>query len=170
MSEYVGMITFRLEGNTPSLTFTGPELPVVGAHPAFEIRYNPTNRRVEFRAGGSRGSETFTVDLANLPEEFRRLINNRGQNRKAQISLPVPGCDAIRDGSGFLSYEQYMQQVRNAQAVQPRPAGAPVNLLDPAMLRAAAAAVVYPPLPRAAYESLVARCRGSQLFGGFNTR
>ena len=164
MSDLVGTLTFRMEGNTPSLTFTGPDFPASGINPTMTVLYNPNNRRVEFRVGLTTESDSISVDLANLPDDMQRLINNRGQNRKAQVSLTLPGCAALQNGSNFLTYEEYMQRVRGARAVS-RPAGGSFNPLDPAMLRAAAAAVVYPPLPRAVFDRLVARCRGAQLFG-----
>lgn len=165
MSELVGSITFSLEGNSPRLTFIGPDFPASGINPSMVLLYNPEDRRVEFRVGLRTTEGSFTVDLANLPADLQRIINSRSQNQRASVPLALPQCDALRNGGGsFMSYAEYMQRVRSVSAPQ-RAAGAPLNLLDPALLRSAAHAVIYPPLTANIFELLVNRCRSRQIFG-----
>jgi hypothetical protein len=89
---------------------------------------------------------------------------NRAQNGSARLRLPTPHCAALRVGDQFMTYLQYQQCVRTGRPPARLPL-TPFNPLDPAIMRAAANAVIYPPLTRQIYEQLVSRCRGPMIFG-----
>jgi len=161
----VGMVTLQFDGNTPSLVFTGPDVPGLdGVSPTMILRYDPDQRRLQVRAGLSHDDDSMTVDLLNLPDDWRQQITKGGQTGSStRVRLTAPQCSSLQSGGRFLSYEEYQAMVRMARAT-PQTSG-PVNLFDPNMLRRAAMAALYPPLTRQIFDRLVARCRGRMILG-----
>jgi hypothetical protein len=165
LPDIIGTVSIGIQDGAPALVFSGPEVPgLPGVGTTMILSYESGERRVRVRAGLTAGDDSMTVDLTSLPEEWQRLVGQRPGVRPRTVTLPTPSCDALRSGSGWISYAEYQQRVRMARSPAARPPGR-FNPLDPSVLRRAAMAVLYPPLTRAMFEQLVNRCRSLQIFG-----
>ncbi len=184
--EVVGYVTLKVDGSGVRLMFSGPSLPVMdGVQPTLSLLYDTDKRRVRVMAGvqaeqdddptqrapdtgqsgGGDDDNSFEVDLLSLPDEYQRLVQNRQTNRARSIALPTPSCAALQRGGNFMSYNEYRWLSTQASRPATRALGGAFNPYDPNVLRQAAAAATYPPLTRAMFDRLVARCRGRMLFG-----
>ncbi len=183
--ELVGYVTLKVDGSGVRLMFSGSGLPVVdGVQPTLSLLYDTDQRRLRVMAGvqaeqdddpSKRGQDTgqsggdddnsWEVDLLSLPDEFQRLVQNRQTNRSRSIALATPTCAALQRGGDFMTYHEYRRLSMEAAQPALRPVGVAFNPLDPNVLRQAVAAVTYPPLTRAMFDRLVARCRGQRFFG-----
>ena len=165
--------------------FTGPSVPGLdGITPTLSLLYDSEHHRVRVMAGvqadpgdddpsrrdpdprqGGGDDDSWEIDLMNLPAEIQRLVEHRDASRSRTVRLSTPGCDALRRGGDFMSYEEYrLVSTRGLGAAVQRP-GVRFNPLDPTVMRQAAMAAIYPPLTRGMFQQLVARCRGRRLFG-----
>lgn len=181
--EVVGFVTLKFDKDGVRLQFSGPALPVVDSvEPTLSLVYDPDTRKVKVLAGvqakddgpsppspgASKDDDddnSFDVDLFNLPEEYQRLVNNRGANRRVTLPLPTPACAALQRGGDFMSYQEYRQMSVRPKVRSFAAAGAPTNLLDLNLTRNAVNAVIYPPLTKEMFDYMVRRCRGQKFFG-----
>ncbi|HYF07179.1 MAG TPA: hypothetical protein VD970_06120 [Acetobacteraceae bacterium] len=168
--EMIGSISIGVKDGQPTLIFNGPEVPgLPGVGTSMSLSYDSERRRVRVTAA-LEGEDSLEVELTNLPEEWRRLVQTPAGSRPRTVNLPTPDCAALMNSTGgFMTYNDYQQYVRMGRAPPPPPPGfgpaRPFNPLDPAVMRRAAMAVIYPPLTRAVFDQLVSRCRGRQMFG-----
>ncbi len=164
LPDIIGTVSIGFNDGAPSLVFTGPDVPgLSGVGTTMTLSYDAEKHRVQVNAGLSAGDDSMTVDLTSLPEEWQRLVQRAQGSRTSRVTLPTPTCASLQTGDGFISYADYRQMARAGRG--PAPAAGTFNPFDVNAMRRAAAAVLYPPLTRAMFDRLVARCRGRQILG-----
>ena len=166
LPDIIGSISIGTRDGAPALVFSGPEVPgLSGVTTTMVISYDSERRRVQVRAGLT-GDDSMLVDLASLPEEWRNLVEGKAGTRPSTVSLPVPSCAALQNGSGgYILYSEYQRMVRMANAPPVGFSPGPIDIFSPDVMRRAVMSVLYPPLTRGMFDQLVARCRTRQYFG-----
>ena len=189
--ELVGYISLKFDSNGVGLVFSGPELPVPGKlQPTMTLYFGARRRRVRILAGartekeweplqfGDEGHEDrHEIDLLDLPEEIRRLVENRQQNGKLRTAIAGPSCATLITGMGrfgglrFLTYREYRQlthlgrarlsRITPKRVYGPEPAKPPRQYLGIQSVpwSDSPPPTPCPPLTRALFERLVENCK-----------
>ena len=159
----VGMVSLIIGGDGPSLVFSRDIPNVNGVSATMGLSYDSANRRLRVRAGATTGDDDMIVDFADLPEEWKRLVEGGPENQAANIPLQLPECSRISRGNfQFLTYFEYQRLVR-AGRFRGRGGLSGPGLVSELYTSARGGALMlayfYPPLTRNLYQSWVRRCQ-----------
>jgi hypothetical protein len=157
-----------------SLVVTGPQWPADNINPTAEIYYDSAKQKFQLKPGltatarlddGTRVSEKdYDYDLTVLPEDLKKLIGT-GPHKGPPTQIRVPGCDFLWLGDRFMTFEEYNRRRKDVDATPSRPSWYKPDPGAIDLFNIHAGTILYPPMTKAMFNRMIARCQGARLLG-----